>query len=54
MRGRAHPGAGLAANYLSRHESSRCSMKLVLNDGPSDYLFRPATVRIFSKAIFIR
>src|SRR6266545_3523550 len=54
MRDRADRGAGPAANYLSQQGSSRRGMKLILSDGSSDYLFRPATVRIFSQALFVR
>ena len=43
-----------AANSVSQRGSLRRGMKLVLSHGSSDYLFRPATVRIFSQAIPIR
>ena len=43
-----------AANSVSQRGSLRRGMKLVLSHGSPDYLFRPATVRIFSKAIPIR
>ena len=43
-----------AANSVSQRGSLRRGMKLVLSHGSPDYLFRPATVRIFSKAILIR
>ena len=43
-----------AANRVSQRGSSRRGMKLVLSHESTDYLFRPATVRIFSEAIFVR
>ena len=54
MRGRTDSRADPAANSVSKRGSVRRGMKLVLSHGSSDYLFRPATVRIFSQAILIR